>query len=30
MDDGAYDAILKKYGLKDGGLKSSDVVPVTK
>ena len=30
MDDGAYQAILKKYGVEDGGLKSSDVVPVTK
>jgi polar amino acid transport system substrate-binding protein len=30
MDDGAYDAILKKFGLEDGGLTSSDVVPVTK
>jgi polar amino acid transport system substrate-binding protein len=30
MDDGTYDAILKKYGVEDGGLKTSDVVPVTK
>ncbi len=30
MDDGTYEAILKKYGVEDGGLKTSDVVPVTK
>jgi polar amino acid transport system substrate-binding protein len=30
MDDGTYDKILEKYGVADGGLKSSDVVPVTK
>jgi polar amino acid transport system substrate-binding protein len=30
IDDGAYEAILKKYGVEDGGLKASDVVPVTK
>ncbi len=30
MDDGTYLAILQKYGLQDGALKSSDVVPVTK
>lgn len=30
MDDGTYDQILDKYGLKDFGLKSSDVVAVTK
>jgi polar amino acid transport system substrate-binding protein len=30
MDDGSYDQILDKYGVVDGGLQSSDVVPVTK
>jgi polar amino acid transport system substrate-binding protein len=30
MDDGTYDKILEKYGVGDGGLKSSDVVRVTK
>jgi polar amino acid transport system substrate-binding protein len=30
MDDGTYDQILQKYGVQDGALKSSDVVPVTK
>lgn len=30
MDDGTYDSILKKYGVDDGALKSTDVTPVTK
>ena len=30
MDDGTYDGILTKWGVASGGLKSSDVVPVTK
>ena len=30
MDDGSYKAILDKYGVEDGGLQASDVVPVTK
>jgi polar amino acid transport system substrate-binding protein len=30
MDDGSYKAILEKYGVADGGLQASDVVPVTK
>ena len=30
MADGTYEQILDKYGLADGALESSDVVPVTK
>jgi polar amino acid transport system substrate-binding protein len=30
MDDGSYEAILEKYGVEDGALQASDVVPVTK
>lgn len=30
IDDGAYQAILKKYGVESGAVKTSDVVPVTK
>lgn len=30
MDDGTYGQILDKYGVADGALESSDVVPVTK
>lgn len=30
MDDGSYGQILDKYGVVDGALQSSDVVPVTK
>jgi polar amino acid transport system substrate-binding protein len=30
MDDGSYEAILDKYGVQDGALQATDVVPVTK
>ncbi len=30
MDDGSYKSILEKYGVVDGALQASDVVPVTK